>query len=454
MITFKNIDRFSIRYFLLYLYVRFAFRHIYLKQYRAVGLENIPKSGEPLVIVCNHQSGLNDALAILFMFRDYRQPVFVARGDMFRRTFIARLLRFVKIMPAFRVMDGDNPLLNYNLFDDFADVLGNGHSLMMFPEAGHESTYTLGRFRKGFARVAFHAEKKSGYTLGLKILPVANHYSGYFNFREKLAMVVGKPVELSEFLPLYRENPEKAILALTKSMHDKVGDLMLNIKDREQYHLYNFIRAIYERRYAQRMGWKASYFPNMLRASKAIITRLEGLHLSSLKQQVRLFEKAQLLKEGLEKLRLRSWLFERRQDWRRLVLGTVSMVCLFPLFFGGYLFNIIPFSAPRLVTGKLKDAMLRPTVAFGASVLITFPVFYLLLAFAGGFITGSVTATLLFLISLPAGLIFFDAYRKHFVKLRGRWRFLLLRRQKNKLFEQTQDLFVQVTAEMDVIMGL
>ncbi|MDR1022338.1 MAG: 1-acyl-sn-glycerol-3-phosphate acyltransferase [Prevotellaceae bacterium] len=453
MITFKNIDRFSIRYFLLYAYVRFVFRHIYLKQYRVVGLENIPKSGEPLVIVCNHQSGLNDALAILFMFRDYRQPVFVARGDMFRRTFIAKLLRFIKIMPAFRVMDGDNPLLNYNFFDDFANILGNGHSLMMFPEAGHENGYTLGRFRKGFARIAFHAEKKSGYTLGLKILPVANHYSGYFNFREKLAMVVGKPVELSEFLPLYRENPEKAILALTKSMHEKVGDLMLNIKDREQYHIYNFIRAIYERRYVQRMGWKVSYFPNMLKASKAIIARLESLHLSSLTQQVRLFEKAQLLKEGLEKLRLRSWLFERRQDWRRLVLHTVSTACLFPLFFCSYLLNIIPFNAPRLITNKLKDAMLRPTVAFGISVLVTFPVFYLLLAFAGGFITGSVTSTLLFLISLPVGLIFFDAYRKRFAKLRGRWRFFLLRRQKNKLFEQTQNLFVQVMAEMDVIMG-
>ena len=288
MITFKNIDKFSVRYFLLYVYVRFVFRHIYLKQYHVVGLENIPKSDEPLLIVCNHQSGLNDALAILFMFRDCRQPVFVARGDIFRRTFVAKLLRFIKIMPAFRTMDGDDPLLNYALFDEFADILGNHHTLMMFPEAGHESTYTLGRFRKGFARMAFYAEAKSHYTLGLKILPVANHYSGYFNFREKLAMVVGKPVEISEYLPLYKENPTKATLTLAKDMHERVGSLMLNIKSREQYHIYNFIRAMYERRYVQRMGWKESYFPNMLRASKAIIARLEALHLSNLKQQSRL----------------------------------------------------------------------------------------------------------------------------------------------------------------------
>ncbi|MDR1416478.1 MAG: 1-acyl-sn-glycerol-3-phosphate acyltransferase [Prevotellaceae bacterium] len=424
-----------------------------MKQYHVVGLENIPKFNEPLLIVCNHQSGLNDALAILFMFRDYRQPVFVARGDIFRRTFIAKLLRFVKIMPAFRVMDGDDPLRNYNLFDEFADVLSNGHSLMMFPEAGHEAGYMLGRFRKGFARIAFHAEKKSSYSLGLKVLPVANHYSGYFNFRERLAMVVGKPVDLSDFLPLYKENPEKAVLTLTKSMHEKVNTLMLDIKDRERYHIYNFIRAIYERRYVQRMGWKESYFPNMLKASKIIVSRLENLHLSSRKQQVRLFEKAQQLKEGLEKLRLRSWLFERKQDWRRLVLYTVSMACLFPLFAYGYLLNIIPFNAPRMVTSKIKDAMLRPTVAFGASVLITFPIFYLLLAAICGFFSGSLAAALLFLISLPVGLIFFDAYRKRFVKLRGRWRFFFLRRRRNKLFEQTQDLFAQVMSEMDVIMS-
>jgi 1-acyl-sn-glycerol-3-phosphate acyltransferase len=419
-----------------------------------VGLENIPSPNEPLLIVCNHQSGLNDALAILFMFRDYRQPVFVARGDIFRKPFVAKLLRFIKIMPAFRAMDGDDPLRNYELFDEFADIFSNHHTLIMFPEAGHENTYTLGRFRKGFARVAFHAEKKSGDTLGLKILPVANHYSGYFNFREKLAMVVGRPVELSEYLPLYRENPEKAILTLAKDMSEQVSALMLNVKDREQYHIYNFIRAIYERRYVQRMGWRESYFPNMLRASKVIIARLENLLASNLKQQVRLFQKAQLLKENLEKLRLRSWLFERKHNWQMLAACTVGMVCLLPFFFYAYLLNVIPFNAPRIATSKVKkDIMLRPSVAFGASVLITFPLCYFLFTLACGLLTGSAAATLLFLVSLPAGLIFFDAYRKYFVKLRGMWRFFFLRRRKNKLFEQTKNLFVQVMDEMDLVMS-
>ncbi|MDR3189119.1 MAG: 1-acyl-sn-glycerol-3-phosphate acyltransferase [Prevotellaceae bacterium] len=454
MITFKNIDKFSIRYFLLYVYVRFVFRHIYLKQFKVVGLENIPKPNEPLLIVCNHQSGLNDALAILFMFRDYRQPVFVARGDMFRKTFVSKLLRFVKIMPAFRSMDGDNPLLNYQLFDEFADVFDNHHTLMMFPEAGHESTYTLGRFRKGFARMAFYAEKRSDYTLGLKILPVANHYSGYFNFREKLAIVVGKPVEISEYLPLYKENPKKAALTLAKDMRERVNDLMLNIKSREQYPIYNFIRAIYERRYVQRMGWKESYFPNMLRASKVIIARLESLHLSNLKQQSGLFETAQSFKDGLEKLRLRSWLFECKHNVRALMLRTLSMICLLPFFCYGYVLNIAPFNLPRLITNRIKkDIILRPTVAFGISVFITFPICYFLLTLACGLASGSALATLLFFASLPLGLIFFDAYRKHYVKLRGRWRFFFLRRQKNKLFEQTHEQFVQVMAEMDVIMS-
>jgi hypothetical protein len=387
------------------------------------------------------------------MFRDYRQPIFVARGDIFRRTFIAKLLRFVKIMPAFRTMDGDDPLRNYDLFNDFSDILANRHTIMMFPEAGHESTYTLGRFRKGFARIAFYAEEKANYTLGLKILPVANHYSGYFNFREKLAMIVGKPVEVSEYLPLYKENPKKGILALTQDMRERVSDLMLNVKSREKYHIYNFIRAIYERRYVQRMGWKKSYFPNMLKASKIIIARLESLYFSNLKQQSRLFEKAQEFKDGLEKLRLRSWLFECKHSIWSLILRTLSMVCLLPFFLYGYVLNIIPFNLPRMVTNKInKNIMLRPTVAFGISVLITFPICYFLLTLAYGFASENALSTLLFFVSLPLGLIFFDAYRKHYVKLLGRWRFFFLRRQKNKLFEQTYDLFVQVIAEMDVIM--
>ena len=49
-----------------------------------------------------------DAMAILHtMFRDRRQPVFIARGDIFKKDGVARILRFLKIMPTFRSRDGN-----------------------------------------------------------------------------------------------------------------------------------------------------------------------------------------------------------------------------------------------------------------------------------------------------------------------------------------------------------
>ena len=116
MINFWKIDKFSPFYLLLYAYVRLAYRTLYYKQYRVLNEQNIHKRGEPLLIVCNHQNGLLDALAILFMFADWRQPVFIARGDLFRKAFVAKLLRFIKIMPAFRTMDGDDPSQNEHIF--------------------------------------------------------------------------------------------------------------------------------------------------------------------------------------------------------------------------------------------------------------------------------------------------------------------------------------------------
>jgi 1-acyl-sn-glycerol-3-phosphate acyltransferase len=449
MINFWKIDKFSIAYCLLFAYVRFVFRHIYYKQYTVLNLENVPKVGEPTLIVCNHQNGLNDALAILFMFADWRQPVFIARGDLFRKTFVAKLLRFIKILPAFRTMDGDDPRDNDEVFDIASKVLSNGNTVMMFPEAGHAAGYYISYFRKGFARIVFKAEEKNDFKLGVKILPIAHHYSGYFNMREKLTMVVGKPVALAEYIPLYKENPEKAMLELARRMKTEVVDLMLNIESKEEYHAYNFLRAMYERRFVQKMGWKESYFPNMLKASKTIVSRLEDMREHRGDKLRSMLTSANEMMDGIQKMRLRRWLFEQQPNYWGLLLRSIVWILLFPIYAVTYLLNILPFKAPLLINRNVKDVMLHSSFAFGLSTLVTFPIVYFIYAIAFDLYTHSLAQTLLFLLLLPVSLLFFWTYRKSFVKLRGEWRYYKLNKQKDKELFHIKDLYNETMQELD-----
>src|SRR5574344_1315672 len=103
MISFDNIDKFSRRYDLYMRLLCITHNLVYYRNFYVLNQENIPPKGQPIIVIANHQNGLMDALAILHtMFQDRRQPVFIARGDIFKKDKVARILRFLKILPTFR----------------------------------------------------------------------------------------------------------------------------------------------------------------------------------------------------------------------------------------------------------------------------------------------------------------------------------------------------------------
>jgi len=72
--------------------VKFAYQKFF-RQIEIRGAENIP-SGEPVIFAPNHQNALMDALVVLFVIN---KPVFfLARADIFKKSFVANNLRAIK----------------------------------------------------------------------------------------------------------------------------------------------------------------------------------------------------------------------------------------------------------------------------------------------------------------------------------------------------------------------
>ena len=100
----SNIYDFPFSAKLLRKYVSFAFKRFY-GEYIVVGRENIPINA-PIIFAPNHIDALMDAVAVHSITPKNLPLVFLARSDIFNNRWTAKLLRYLNMMPAFRMRDG------------------------------------------------------------------------------------------------------------------------------------------------------------------------------------------------------------------------------------------------------------------------------------------------------------------------------------------------------------
>jgi 1-acyl-sn-glycerol-3-phosphate acyltransferase len=85
----ENIEKWSLNYTLLKMASGFWHDWGFYKKIIVLGREKIPKN-EHLIYAPVHQNALMDALGPLYYLK--KQPVFLARSDIFRKPFIAKIL--------------------------------------------------------------------------------------------------------------------------------------------------------------------------------------------------------------------------------------------------------------------------------------------------------------------------------------------------------------------------
>ncbi len=224
--------RWSLKYEILKRVVRISF-HLFYRRLCVRGLENIPDGGR-VIFAANHQNALIDALAVLLTNK--YQPVYLARADLFRNAIVARILRFLKIMPVYRPRDGiENMGENEGAFDNAASFLASGGSIGIMPEGNHHHYKRLRPLKKGFGRIAFRAEEISGADGRVKIIPVGLNYGNNPANRGELVINYGKPIEVADYLDLYRRHPQPGINALKDKLAGSLRSLMLDVKAAEYY---------------------------------------------------------------------------------------------------------------------------------------------------------------------------------------------------------------------------
>ena len=205
------------------------------KRFHVIGKENIPQDGA-CIFGCNHCNTLMDALVLLATSR--HKKVFIARGDIFKNPHTAKILKWLRILPIFRMRDGIGSVRDKNgdTIDQAVDVIHDEVPLYLFPEAAHRTKHSLRQLSKGIFHIALEANKQFGNEKPVYIVPVGLEYGDYFRFRSTILVSYGKPINVTEYMKEHEGENEAVIMNNLKAiLTERMSELISFVPDDEDY---------------------------------------------------------------------------------------------------------------------------------------------------------------------------------------------------------------------------
>jgi 1-acyl-sn-glycerol-3-phosphate acyltransferase len=428
----NNIKRFSPGYQLLYFFAE-IYHRFYYRRFKVVDRQKIPKKS-PVIFAINHQNALMDALAILFANRS--QKVFMARADIFRKKWVARLLYFLKILPAYRIRDGFHSVdQNKDVFKEVIKVLEHNTHFCILPEGNHYGEKRLRPLQKGAARLAFLAEEANGFRLGLSIVPVGLDYSNYYNAGSDLLVIFGDPILVDGYRELYAENPLLAISQLKVDIAEGMKKVMIDISSEKFYKTVFSAIEMYAPVELKKQGLKNTLINNF-KVKKQLSEKITAYFLEneavcqSVNTEVHSYHK----KIIDSKLRDRIGSNQRINPLSWFIESLITLLLL-PVHLYGMILNYLPYGLPIYLARKIKDRHFLSSIRFVAGMLLFF-IWYPLLIIASFFIFDNILLNFVFIISLPITGIFSFYYYIHLLKLRGKFRWMMLRIRNKTAYDE------------------
>ena len=204
------------------------------RRYEVIGKENIPQNAA-CIFSANHTNTLMDALVLLSMTPE--KKVFIARGDIFKKPFIAKIMHFVRILPIYRIRDGYKSVKDNNaeIIDKAADVIHDEVKLFLYPEATHRTKHSLRQLSKGIFHIALKANEEFGHEKPIYIVPTGIEYGDYFRYRSTALINIGEPINVTEYVNQHKDESEAVIMnGLRELLTERMSKLISFIPDNEE----------------------------------------------------------------------------------------------------------------------------------------------------------------------------------------------------------------------------
>lgn len=227
-----------------------ASTRIYYKNIEVLGRENIPEQG-PAILVANHPNSIADALLITTQLSD-RKINFIAKDAIANIPILGPLLRAFGVVGVARGIDYAGAIRgtrekNLEAIDSCTPRLESGEMVTIFGEGISTDRRKLGIIKKGAMRIAYQAEAKHNFHLGISVIPVGINYSRKEKFRSDVFIEVGEPFTLSDLSTHPGENEAKILHLGTKRLQREIENLVVNLAQEELGPLLDDLSELYGR---------------------------------------------------------------------------------------------------------------------------------------------------------------------------------------------------------------
>ena len=206
------------------LITRSCFRSI-----RIEGTERLPREGAVL-LAPNHCATLMDPMVALLLKRD---PIaYGARSDIFKNPRIAKILRWLRIVPIARERNGLSEVAkNLDVFQEIIDCLDHDVPFCLYAEGTHRPERGMLPVKKGIFRIAKMAHDQLGKPVS--IYPVGTDYEYFFRGQGRLTVRIGEPLEIGEAFAKDPDSPEtKVYRDLCETLQESILSLIGRLPER------------------------------------------------------------------------------------------------------------------------------------------------------------------------------------------------------------------------------
>lgn len=436
----ENIEKYSFLYMMLKKYASFMHNKIFYRKVIVFGKNKLDFS-IPTILAPNHQNALMDAMAVLCTLD--RQLVFLARSDIFKKKFVARILYFLKILPVYRIRDGyDSLRQNDEIFRDTLRIMEHRNGLVILPEGSHDVYRRLRQLKKGICRIAFQAAEVSGFRTEINIVPVGLDYSHYWLFRQVLTVVYGRPIKVSEYYESYQENPNRAITKLRDRLSAEMKKVMVHIDDEQNYDAINELRSIINEKYNDSIR-----YPKLFHDIR-LIDKLNKLKANDPENYRQVCNDSLTIRELAKKISVTyRQLRKKKHPLQWLTLSSLFLLVTSPLFAVGSLLNLLMYEVSDIQSHKIKDPGFISTARYGFMLGLSFILAPLYLVLALIFIKPWWLAITVFLL-VPALGIFAWNWDLLFQRTIGGFRIRRLIRFNNPDFIKLQETYARLVQQI------
>jgi glycerol-3-phosphate O-acyltransferase / dihydroxyacetone phosphate acyltransferase len=205
-----------------------------------------PVPGGPVLVVANHPNSLLDPLVIFRVAGRPTRPL--AKAPLFDQYFVGTMLRTLGGLPVFRAQDDASQMhRNEETFRGAIAALRAGDAVQIYPEGKSHSEPSLVPLRTGAARIALGAEHDSGWTLGLRIVPIGLTYERKSLFRGRVLAVIADSFAIGQLRQSYEQDPVSAVRQLTSEIAQRLHEVTLNVAQHRDAELIDTAERLYVR---------------------------------------------------------------------------------------------------------------------------------------------------------------------------------------------------------------